>query len=94
MSLNGIEEQLKHLAPGSTVTESCSPSKGIDRTLNMAAWLGSQGYNAVPHLAARQISNRQQLKEILIRLKNSGVSSIFVPGGDVSPLAGDFGSAL
>jgi methylenetetrahydrofolate reductase (NADPH) len=94
MPLNGIEEQLQHLAPGSTVTVTCSPSKGVDATLKLAAWLGSQGFNAVPHLAARQIANKQQLKEILIRLKDSGVSSIFVPGGDVSPPTGDFDSAL
>lgn len=94
MPLNGIEEQLQHLAPGSTVTVTCSPSKGIDLTLKMAAWLGSQGFNAVPHLAARQIANKQQLNEILVRLKDSGVSSIFVPGGDVSTPAGDFDSAL
>ena len=94
MPLNGIEEQLQHLAPGSTVTVTCSPSKGVDPTLKMAAWLGSQGFNAVPHLAARQIANKQQLKEILIHLKDSGVRSIFVPGGDVSPPTGDFDSAL
>ena len=94
MPLSGIEDEIRHLAPGSTVTVTCSPSKGVESTLKMAEWLSGEGFNAVPHLAARQISNKQQLKETLIRLKDAGVNSIFVPGGDVNPPAGDFDSAL
>ena len=94
MPINGIEEQVQHLAPGTSVTVTCSPSKGIDATLRIAEWLGSQGFNAVPHLAARQFTSKQQLKQILERLKDAGVSSIFVPGGDIDRPAGEFDSAL
>ena len=94
MPTNGVEEQVKRLAPGATVTVTCSPSKGIDVTLEMAAFLSGLGFNVVPHLAARQISDRNHLSQILDGLSASGIDSIFVPGGDVSPPVGDFDSSL
>jgi len=94
MPVKGIEVQLQHLAPGSTVTVTCSPSKGIDATLEMAALLSGLGLNVVPHLAARQVSDKNHLEQILDRLGKSGIDSIFVPGGDVSSPAGEFDSAL
>ena len=76
------------------MTVTCSPSKGIDVTLEMATLLSGLGFNVVPHLAARQISDKNHLNQILDGLSESGIDSIFVPGGDVSPPAGDFDSSL
>jgi len=94
MPVGNIEEQVQNLAAGATVTVTCSPTKGIDATLEAAVLLSELGLDAVPHLAARQIADKSQLKRILDELKRSGIKSIFVPGGDVSPPAGDFDSAL
>ena len=57
MPTKGIEEQIKFLAPAATVTVTCSPGMSIDVTLEMAALISGLGFNDVPHLAARQISN-------------------------------------
>ena len=90
-----IEDKvLEHLATDRTVTVTASPTKGIEVTLALTERLARHGYNAVPHLAARMVSGRAELAEICDRLREVGVSTVFVPGGDADPPAGDYTSAL
>jgi methylenetetrahydrofolate reductase (NADPH) len=76
-----------------TVTVTASPSKGLEATLDLAERLTGHGYLAVPHLAARMISGRDELAEIAARLTGKGINRIFVPGGDADPV-GDYRDAL
>jgi methylenetetrahydrofolate reductase (NADPH) len=73
---------LEHVGPGTTLTVTASPSKGLESTLDLTERLTRQGYTAVPHLAARMIRDRAELSEICERLTAIGVDRIFVPGGD------------
>jgi methylenetetrahydrofolate reductase (NADPH) len=75
------------------VTITASPSMGLDRTVEMAESLTSQGYDVVPHLAARMISGRSELTELVERLTATGVTNVFVPGGDAQAV-GDYPDAL
>lgn len=88
------EKVLEHLPVGRTVTVTASPAKGIEATLALTERLSRQGYAAVPHLAARMISGRDELGEICARMREAGVQTVFVPGGDQDPPAGDYASAL
>jgi methylenetetrahydrofolate reductase (NADPH) len=94
MPLGSLEDQLQHLAAGSTITVTCSPKRGIDATVRVAALLSERGLDAVPHIAARQVRDENHLKRILDTLSEAGIQSIFVPGGDVSSPEGEFDSAL
>ena len=85
---------LEHLPRGFTVTVTASPSKGLAGTLDLAERLAGHGYNAVPHLAARMVSGRAELQEISDRLTAAGIRTVFVPGGDADPPAGDYHAAL
>ncbi|MEP7090670.1 MAG: methylenetetrahydrofolate reductase [Nocardioidaceae bacterium] len=90
-----IEDKvLQHLPLGRTVTVTASPAKGIEATLALTERLARQGYAAVPHLAARMVSGRAELADICARLQEAGVRTVFVPGGDQDPPAGDYTSAL
>jgi methylenetetrahydrofolate reductase (NADPH) len=90
-----IEDKvLEHLPAGRTVTVTASPAKGIEATLDLTERLARQGYAAVPHLAARMVSGRPELEEICARMVAAGVRTVFVPGGDQDPPAGDYTSAL
>ncbi|MGA8210286.1 MAG: methylenetetrahydrofolate reductase [Nocardioidaceae bacterium] len=90
-----IEEKvLEHLPVGRTVTVTASPAKGIEETLALSERLARQGYAAVPHLAARMVSGRAELSDICQRMREAGVRTVFVPGGDQDPPAGDYTSAL
>ncbi|MET7391942.1 methylenetetrahydrofolate reductase [Dactylosporangium sp. NPDC005572] len=84
----------EHLPPGRTVTVTASPAKGLEATLGLTERLAAQGYDAVPHLAARMISGRAELADIVQRLRAAGVRTVFVPAGDADPPAGPYEGAL
>ncbi|AWB91483.1 methylenetetrahydrofolate reductase [Aeromicrobium chenweiae] len=89
-----IEDKiLESLPRGHTLTVTASPGKGMDATLDLAERLVGHGYQAVPHLAARMISGRAELTEIVDRLRAIGIDSVFVPAGDADP-AGDYAGSL
>ena len=78
-----IEEKVRAAVPTDVqVTVTASPSKGLGETFELAERLAAAGYDVVPHLAARMVSGRAELEEIVARLRAAGVSSVFVPGGD------------
>ena len=89
-----IEEKVLTSVPKNvTVTVTASPSKPLDQTLTLAERFTAEGYTAVPHIAARMVTGRSELTDIVERLRASGISKIFVPGGDAAP-AGDYPDAL
>lgn len=89
-----VDEVSTHLSPGTTVTVTASPTKGLDATLTCAEQLAGRGFDVVPHLAARMISGRPELEEICARLREAGVSSVFVPAGDADPAPGAYPGAV
>ena len=89
-----IESHLDVLAPGSYVAVTCSPTKGVDETLDMAERLADRGFKVVPHIAARMVRDRQHLREIIGRINRTPIVSVFVPGGDADRPAGRYRKAL
>ncbi len=75
------------------VTVTASPSMGLARTVELAERLTAEGYDVVPHLAARMVSGRAELTELVERLTAAGVTNVFVPGGDAQE-AGDYPDSL
>lgn len=85
---------LERVPVGQTITVTASPSKGLTATLDLAERLADQGYHVVPHVAARMVSGRGELAEIVDRLVTAGVDNLFVPAGDADPPAGDYHGAV
>lgn len=88
-----IESRLDVLEPNSYVAVTCSPSKGVDVTLDMAERLAKRGFKVVPHVAAKMVRNKQHLREIIAHLNDLPIISIFVPGGDADSPLGDYDTA-
>ena len=63
-------------------------------TLDMAERLAQRGFKVVPHISARMVKDDAHLREILKRLDDLPIISIFVPGGDSPQPAGKFSTAL
>lgn len=82
------EMVLEHLPSDRVVTITASPRTGLGATLDLAERLAGRGHVVVPHLAARMISGRAELTEIVHRLTSSGVDNVFVPAGDADPVGG------
>jgi methylenetetrahydrofolate reductase (NADPH) len=81
------------LPAGAIVTVTASPARGLDPTIDLVTGLAGEGFDAVPHLAARSVRDRSHLADLLARLREAGVRRAFVVGGDAEA-AGAFPDGL
>jgi methylenetetrahydrofolate reductase (NADPH) len=94
LPLDGVEDQVsEHLPPGSKVTLTASPTKGLEATLAAAEALAPRGFAVVPHLSARLVRDRSHLEEVVARLRAVGVREVFVIAGDARHPAGEYAGA-
>src|SRR6056297_287303 len=93
MPFDSFDEEIEHLPAGATIAITTSPQLGIDRTVEKSEMATQEGFEVVPHVAARYVEDRAHLEEIARRLTEAGVTDIFVPGGDREEPAGEFESA-
>lgn len=93
-----ILERVAHLPQHAYVAITCSPLHGIEPTLELTAQLRAlpeeRRLKLIPHVAARMVRDKGHLREILARLDELQVESVFVPGGDAPEPAGDYDCAL
>ena len=89
----GIEERLGALQPNTHLAVTCSPTKGVDETIELSEKLIAQGFQVIPHIAAKCVSGEKHLETIVKRLDALSIESIFVPGGDRPEPMGEFNNA-
>lgn len=80
-----FENVLEHVPQSIPLTVTASPQKGLEATIDLTMSLAAEGYVVTPHLSARLVRSRAQLNDILSRLTECGVHSLFVIGGDGEP---------
>jgi methylenetetrahydrofolate reductase (NADPH) len=91
---NTEESVLAHVPRDIGLTITTTEAKGLGPTLDLAVRLAGAGYSVAPHLAARLVRDKQQLADIVARLRDSGVDGVFVIAGDAAEPAGCFPDAL
>ncbi|MCP3673144.1 MAG: methylenetetrahydrofolate reductase [Gammaproteobacteria bacterium] len=89
-----IESKLDDLQQGSYIAVTCSPVKGIDETLEMTERLVHRGFKVIPHVAAKMVRDKAHLTEIITRINDLSIDSLFVPGGDAKKPAGIYHTAF
>jgi methylenetetrahydrofolate reductase (NADPH) len=92
--VKGVDEEIDHLPRAANVTVTCSPAKGIEATLALGERLHAQGFDAVPHLSARLVADKQHAERIVARASEAGLGDVFLIGGDVKEPLGPYPSAL
>jgi methylenetetrahydrofolate reductase (NADPH) len=93
--MGGVEDRVRTFLPvGSSITVTCSPGKGPDRTIDLAERLHAAGYMVLPHVSARTVRSVGHLEEILGRVAAAGLGQLFVIGGDGSEPLGPYASAV
>ena len=74
--------QVRFLPPAAIVSVTSSPSRGLAATVAFASELAAGGFRVVPHIAARMVRDRAELRDIVARLADAGIGRLFVPAGD------------
>ena len=72
--LKSLHDQIPHLPAGCSVSVTCSPTKGIEPTLELSAELNGAGHHAVPHIAARLVTGRDHVEKIAARLNEHAIT--------------------
>jgi methylenetetrahydrofolate reductase (NADPH) len=91
--LKGAEYKVAAVPSGTTVTVTCSPKFGLNRTVHHAAMARASGHRVVAHLAARMVSDQRELRDFVRRMVDLGVEDLFVIGGDRERPVGRFDQA-
>ena len=84
-----------HLPAGTTVNVTFLPGSDIAGTVSVCRRLRAEGFNPVPHLAARSLTGRSQLERTLDELvTHAAVTEVLVIAGGVDRPLGPFASSM
>ena len=90
-----IADYRAHLQPRATIFITFLPGSSFADTIEVAIRLRREGFNPVPHFAARSIPNRTFLDENLARLTgDAGVDQALLVGGALSQPLGEFSNTM
>ena len=85
----------EHLFPGTTVYITFLPGSDLAETIALARRLRAEGFNPVPHLAARSLPDRATLEDSLIQLTGeAGVRQVLLIGGALAQPVGAFSDTM
>ena len=82
------------LRAGCTVYVTFLPGSDFSDTMVTVRRLKSEGYNPVPHFAARSIPSAQMLEESLAALQREGIIEGLLIGGGVDKPVGEFNASI
>ncbi len=86
-------ERALNLPPGSFVSVTASPAKGMGATIELSEQLAGRGYKVIPHISARLTADHAELVAMVRRLDAVGITRAFVVGGDTTA-PGEFFDAM
>jgi len=90
-----VDDFSELLRPGCTVYVTFLPGSNFADTVATVRRLKDEGFNPVPHFAARSIPSAKFLEENLASLQGeTGVTEGLLIGGGVTTPVGDFGSSM
>ncbi|HEY8094245.1 MAG TPA: hypothetical protein VID93_10690 [Acidimicrobiales bacterium] len=92
--LKNLAAQLPLLPDGARVSVTCSPAKGVDTTLALAASLQASGLSATPHVSARMVRDKAHLTDLVSTSVAAGLTEWFVVAGDSGTAVGSYGDGL
>ena len=90
-----IADYRVHLRPGAAVSVTFLPGSDFADTVTVAARLRREGFDPIPHLAARSIPSRAFIEENLARLVGeAGVDQALLIGGGLDRPLGEFSDTM
>jgi methylenetetrahydrofolate reductase (NADPH) len=92
--VKSVEQAIADLPPGTPISVTCSPVKGLPSTLDLTARLLDAGHDAVPHLSARLVESRDHTARLAAWTRGHGLRTVFVVGGDAEVPIGPYADGL
>ena len=90
-----IEKFTDILPQNTTVNVTCLPGTDTVETIQTAEKLQNNGMNAVPHIAARSLRDRQELDSLLEELTGrAAITEVLIIGGGGKEQIGEFSDTL
>jgi methylenetetrahydrofolate reductase (NADPH) len=89
-----IDQAIIDLPPGSNVSVTCSPVKGIPATVSYTEELIGLGHHPVPHLAARLVEGPDEAAKLAAWAREHDLREVFVIAGDAPEPVGVYQGAL
>ena len=69
-----IEKRFEILKPNSHLAVTCSPTKGVDETLQLCEKLVDRGFEVTPHIAAKCVEDSAHLESIVKKMEALNIS--------------------
>lgn len=92
--MKSATQAIADLPPAATVSVTCSPVKGIDATMELAAHLRTLGHRPIPHIAARLVESRDHARLIAKWLRTEEIDTLYLIGGDEPKPVGPYDEAF
>jgi methylenetetrahydrofolate reductase (NADPH) len=92
--MKSLDSAIRDLPPGASVSVTCSPARGIATTQLEVVRLIGLGHPAVPHIAARLVEDRAQVRQLAAWCRQYGIDELFVIAGDSPGAAGPYEGAI
>src|SRR6185369_17825296 len=94
-SARKVADFREHIRQGDDVYITYLPGSSFDDTIDVAKRLRREGFNPVPHLAARSTPDRRAFAHTLQRLHDeAGVSQVLLIGGGVARPVGEISDTM
>lgn len=87
--LKSLTDAEAALPAGAKVSVTASPAKGLEATQEITERMLGNGFDAIPHISARMVRDRAHTDELAKWMRDAGVSTMFLVGGDADP-PGDY----
>ncbi len=91
--LKSLTEAEAALPAGAKVSVTASPAKGLEATQEITERMLGAGLQAIPHISARMVRDQSHTKQLAGWLRDTGVETMFLVGGDMDP-PGDYKDAV
>ena len=92
--MKGVDGAIEALPESSTVSVTCSPTKGIPATLDLTTRLLDLGHHPIPHISARMVEGPDEVFKLAAWIREHGLRDLFVVGGDADQPHGPYADGL
>jgi len=90
-----LSEVHEDIPPQTAISVTFLPGEDMEARVSAAKLVRSLGFEPVPHISARRLRSKEELKEFLARLREAAaVNRVFAIAGDLSAPLGPYDDAL